>query len=130
VRKRFSATRVEGILHSKFNAFASLTESLPCIALGRPGVDGNDNYASTLGEKGCGHSDDYNHDCKRSESDDDAEDAEDVGKRDSSTPGISFRVRTEIFKGTHLSSPSRPFQVFKINGIFEVQVRVLQLHFD
>lgn len=134
-----SAIRVEEI-YSKLNAFASLTESRPSIfvtALGRPGVGGNDDYGSTPGEKGRGHSDDYNHDCKRNsnlddndESDDDPEDAEDTGNRNSSTPGISFRVQTEIFKGTRLSSSSRLFQMFKINGIFEIQESVLQLHFD
>ena len=130
-----SAIRVEEILHSKLNAFASHTESQPSIsvtALGRPGVGGNDDYDSTLGESR-GHSDDYNRDCKSSdndESDNDAEDAEDLGNRNSSTPGISFRVQTEIFKGTDLSSSSRPFQIIKISGIFKVQVSVLQLHFD
>lgn len=131
-----SAIDVEEILHSKLNAFASLTDSQPSIsvsALGRPGVGGNDNYGSTQGEKGRGHSDDYYNRGSfddSDESDDDAEDAEEVGNRNSSTPGISFRVQTEIFKGTHLSSSSRPFQTFKINGIFEVQVSVLQLYFD
>ena len=56
------------------------------------------------------------------------DDAEDAGDRNSSTPGISFRVQTENFQGTHLSSSSKPFQIFKINGIFEVKVSVLQLH--
>jgi hypothetical protein len=127
-----SAIGVEEILHSKLNVFASLTESQPRIsvsALGRPGVCGNDNYGSTLGEKGRGHSDDYNLDVN-DESDDDGEGAVDVGNRSPSTPSISFRVQTEIFKGTHLSSSSRPFQMFKINGILEVQVSVLQLHSD
>jgi hypothetical protein len=96
--KSLSAIRVEEILHSKLNAFPNLTESQPSIS---GNVDVND------------------------ESDDDPDD---TGDQNSSMPGISFRVQTEIFKGTHLSS-SRPFQIFKINGILEVQVSVLQFVF-
>jgi hypothetical protein len=133
----FSAIRVEEILRSKLNTFASLTESQPSIsvtAVDRPGVGGNDSYGSTLGEKGRGYSDDYNHDCKRNSNFDDNDEsddyAEDARNRNSSTPGIAFRVQTQIFKGTHLSSSSKPFQTFKINGIFEVKVSVLQVRFD
>ena len=124
--KTLSAIRVEETLHSELNAFANLTENQPSIsvtALGRPGIGGND----TLGEEGRGHSDEYNHDWKRN-SDVDPEDAKDTGNQNSSTPGISFRVQTEVFKGTRVSS-SRPFQMFEINGILEVQVSVLQLFF-
>ena len=89
----------------------------------------NDNYGSTLREKGRGYSDDYNkRNSNLGDNDESDDDAEDAGDRNSSTPGISFHVQTEIFQGTHLSSSSKSFQLFKINGRLEVNVSVLQLH--
>lgn len=105
-----SAIRVDESLHSKLKAFTSLTESQPNISV--TALD----RGNTLGENGWGHSDD------NYESDDDPEDAEDTENQNLTPLGISFSFQTEIFKGAHLSSSSRPFQTFKINGIFDVQV--------
>ena len=99
-----STIPAEQILQSKLNAFASRTESQPKISVtevGRSGVGGDDYFDKSI---------------------DSPEDAEDAGNRNSSTPGSSFRVQTEVFKGTHLSSSSKLFQTIEINGIVEVKV--------
>ena len=79
-----STIPAEQILQSKRNAFASRTESqlkISVTEVGRSGVGGDDYFDKFI---------------------DSPEDAEDAGNRNSSTPGSSFRVQTEVFKGTHL----------------------------
>ena len=71
-------------------------------------------------------------DGKRPEGDpsdpDDPDDPDDVGNGNSSTPYISFDIKTRLFKGRTDGSSSKPFQVLQINGTLVVQVRVLQLY--
>ena len=50
------------------------------------------------------------------------------GSGNSSTPYISFEVKTRLFKGTSNGSSFSIFQVLQINGKLVVQVRVSQLY--
>ena len=90
---------------------------------------GSGNHGSSEGDKDkdSGNPErNINSDGKRPEGD--PGDPGGVGDGDSSTPDISFEVKTKLFKSTSSRSSSRPFQELQVNGTLAVQVSISQLY--